>query len=53
MAVASIVARVEVPVEGKTIQVSDMEPAGLKQWVRDLLFALFEGHEELLGWTPD
>ncbi len=24
-----------------------------KQRIRNLLFTIFEGHEEFLGWTPD
>jgi len=54
MAAPCIAPEVEIPVEKKPlIRVSEPKPAGPKQRVRDLLVAIFEGHEEFLGWTPD
>jgi hypothetical protein len=43
----------EIPVEDKALQVKEPGPAGGKRHVRDLLVAIFQGHEEYLGWTPD
>ena len=53
MAAPCIAPPVEQPVEKKPMQVREPKPAGLKQRVRDLLFDIFKGHEEFLGWTPD
>jgi hypothetical protein len=44
---------VEPPVEKKPVLADEPKPAGWEQRVRDLLVAIFEGHEEFLGWTPD
>jgi len=47
----------ELAVEKKTLKVCEPKakprPRGPKQPVRDLLFEIFEGHEEFLGLTPD
>ncbi len=32
---------------------AEPEPVGWKQRIRYRLVAIFEGHEEFLGWTPD
>jgi hypothetical protein len=40
-------------VEKKATPVNEPKPVGVKQRVQDLLVAIFEGHEEFLGWTPD
>jgi hypothetical protein len=53
MAATSIAPPVEHPVEKKTMQVSEPEPASPKQPVGGLLVEIFRGHEEFLGWTPD
>ncbi|MGO9518374.1 MAG: hypothetical protein ACLPND_15145 [Candidatus Korobacteraceae bacterium] len=53
MAAPCIAPPVEMRIEKKTVRVSELKPEGLKQRVRDLLVAIFEGHEEFLGWTPD
>ncbi len=41
------------PIRTKPAPVDAPKPAGRKQRVRDLLVAIFEGHEEFLGWTPE
>ena len=53
MASPCIASQVEVPVEKKPIWISEPRLAAMKQRVRDLLVAIFEGREEFLGWTPD
>jgi hypothetical protein len=53
MAAPCVAPQVEPPVEKKATPVDKPKPVGLKQRVRDLLVAIFEGHEEFLGWTPD
>jgi hypothetical protein len=53
MATSCIAPQVKMHVEEKLMPVSETRPAGLKQRIRDLLVAIFEGHEEFLGWTPD
>ena len=53
MASTIIAPEVESPVEKRPERVDEPKPVGWKQWVRDLLVAIFEGHEEFLGWTPD
>lgn len=53
MATTSIAPEVESPVEKKPAQVDEPKPIGWKQRIRNLLIAIFEGHEEFLGWTPD
>jgi hypothetical protein len=40
-------------VEKKPAPVDRPTPVGFKQRVRNLLVAIFEEHEEFLGWTPD
>lgn len=44
---------VEPPVERQPVWADEPKPLGWKQRVRDLLVAIFEGHEDFLGWTPD
>jgi hypothetical protein len=44
---------VEPPVEEQPVWADEPNPVGWKQRVRDLLLAIFEGHEDFLGWTPD
>jgi hypothetical protein len=59
MAATIVAPEVESPVEEKRppvdepASVEDPKPAGWKQRARDLLVAIFKGHEEFLGWTPD
>jgi hypothetical protein len=53
MAATGIAPQVEPPVEKKATPVEEPKPIGWKQRVRDLLIAIFKGHEEFLGWTPD
>ncbi len=47
----------ELAVEEKPVWVNEPAPEpgplGWKQRVRALLVAIFEGHEEFLGYTPD
>ena len=43
----------ETTVEEKPVRLEEPEPVGWKQRIRDRLVAIFEGHEEFLGWTPD
>ena len=51
---ATIIApEVEPPVETKPAPGDEPESAGWKQRVRDLLVAMFQGHEEFLGWTAE
>jgi hypothetical protein len=53
MAAPCIAPQVKMPVEKKPLRVSEPKPVSLMKRVRDLLVAIFEGHEEFLGWTPD
>jgi len=53
MATTMVAPEVEAPVDKKPMRVSEPKPVSLKQRVRDLMIAIFEGHEEFLGWTPD
>jgi hypothetical protein len=53
MATTIVAPEVEPPIEKIPMRVTEPKPAGLKQRVRDLLVAIFGGHEEFLGWTPD
>lgn len=53
MAAPCIAPQLEPPVEKKLTPADEPKPVGLKQRVRALLVAIFEGHEEFLGWTPD
>ena len=43
----------ETMVEEQPVRLDEPEPAGWKQRVCDLLVAIFKGHEDYLGWTPD
>jgi hypothetical protein len=47
------VPEVNLPVEENPEPALEPTAPGLKQKVRNLLAAIFEGHEEYLGWTPD
>ncbi len=47
------VEEVERPVEKKPVRADEPKPIGWKQRVRNLLIAIFQGHEEYLGWTPE
>ena len=42
----------EPPVEKSPTRIEEPESSGFKQSIRDLLVAIFKGHEEFLGWTP-
>jgi len=53
MATTIVAPEVEPPVEKEPMRVSEPKPLSLKQRIRDLLIAIFKGHEEFLGWTPD
>jgi len=53
MPAAIIAPEVEPDVEEKPPQLDEPKPVTSKRRVRDLLVAIFEGHEEFLGWTPD
>ena len=53
MAAPCIAPPVEMPVEKIPLRVSEPKPVSLKERIRALLVAIFEGHEEFLGWTPD
>src|SRR5271165_1717352 len=53
MGTTCVAPEVETPVEKTRVRIDQTKPAGWKQRVRDLLIAIFEGHEEFLGWTPD
>ena len=53
MPTALIEPEVETPVEEKPSQADERKLVGWEQGARDLLVAIFEGHEEFLGWTPD
>ncbi len=53
MPATCIAPEVEPLVENKPMRVDEPKPVGWKQRVRYLLVAIFEGHEEFLGWTPD
>jgi hypothetical protein len=53
MPVDTITPEVEPLVEERSVRVDEQKPIDWKQRVRDLLIAIFEGHEEFLGWTPD
>ena len=53
MASTIIAPEVEPPVEEKREPADEPKPVGWKQRVGDLLVAIFKGHEEFLGWTPD
>ena len=53
MASTIIAPDVDPLVEEKREPVEEPKPVGWKQRVRELLVAIFEGHEEFLGWTPD
>jgi hypothetical protein len=44
---------VEFSVEENPEPAYQPSPTDPKQKVRDLLIAIFKGHEEYLGWTPD
>jgi hypothetical protein len=48
-----IAPEVEPPVEEQPVWADEPEPVGWKHRVRDILVAIFGGHEEFLGWTPD
>jgi hypothetical protein len=45
----------EIAVEKKIrkVYVPTPKPVSPKQGVKGLLFEIFEGHEDFLGWTPD
>jgi len=43
----------EIIIEEEPARFDEPAPAGWKQRVRDLLVAIFQGHEEYLGLTPD
>lgn len=47
----------EIDLENKTLKdrKSQIEPkpAGPAKRIQNVLFAIFAGHEEFLGWTPD
>jgi len=43
----------ETMVEEEYVRLDEPAPVGRKQHVRDLLVAIFKGHEEYLGLTPD
>ncbi len=47
------VREVQLPVEDNPEPAFEPTPIGLEQRLRNLLVAIFEGHEEFLGWTPD
>ncbi len=51
--VEPVVPEVEPLVNEKPARIDEPKPIGWKQRVRNLLIAIFEGHEEFLGWTPD
>jgi len=53
MATTIVAPEVEPPFEKKPMRVSEPKPVSLKQRVRELLAAIFGGHEEFPGWTPD
>ena len=53
MATTCVAPEVETPVEKKPVRAEEPKPVGWKQSVRELLIAMFQGHEEYLGWTPD
>jgi hypothetical protein len=53
MASTIIAPEVEPQVEEQTEPVEEPKLTGWKQRVLDLLVAIFKGHEEFLGWTPD
>ena len=53
MATTCIAPEVERPVEKASVRIDGPKPVGWKQRIRELLIAIFEGHEEFLGWTPD
>jgi hypothetical protein len=44
---------VESPVEEEPARIDEPKPIRRKRSIRDVLVAIFEGHEEFLGWTPD
>jgi hypothetical protein len=47
----------EIVLEEKTRKTSEPElkpkPVNPKQRVQDMVFEIFKGHEDFLGWTPD
>lgn len=43
----------ETLVEEEYVRFDEPAPVGRKQRLRDLLIAIFKGHEEYLGLTPD
>jgi len=43
----------EQPVEEQLDSSEGPKPPARKRRLRELLIAIFEGHEEFLGWTPD
>ena len=59
MGTTLIAPEVEPPVEtipepvDEPAPAEEPKPVGWKQRVHNLLVAIFEGHEEFLGWTPD
>lgn len=54
MAATSIVPPVESPVEKKTLRTYEPKPVRPNPPApKSLLYEIFEGHEDFLGWTPD
>ncbi len=53
MAAPSIAPLVKVPEVKRTMRACEPQPFGPKHLIQELLFKIFEGHEEFLGWTPD
>jgi hypothetical protein len=53
MAATSVAPELNSPVDDEPVRVDEPKPVGGKRRVRDLLVAIFQGHEEFLGWTPD
>ena len=51
--VETAVPEVHLPVEENPEPAFEPTPVGLKQRARNLLVAIFQGHEEYLGYTPD
>jgi hypothetical protein len=37
----------------RKVYVPTPKPVGRNERVREMLFEIFEGHEDFLGWTPD
>jgi len=51
---ATIVApEVEPEIKKELLHLDHPKPVGWKERIRETLAAIFAGHEEFLGWTPD